>query len=182
MRKIIEGIKQGIGIIFVLSIFIFGFYLVKGWNGLQATDGDTLTAAKWNELVSSSSSAPSGAVMAFNLTNCPTGRKPADGTNGTPDLRGTFVRGIGGEFNGRDVSRILSSYQEDSFQGHWHKSMYSINRNINSTYDTRLSNSTENSLDLDKVRSPVTDGVNGEPRIGNETRPKNVALLYCIKE
>ncbi|MEF2175321.1 MAG: hypothetical protein V3575_02515 [Candidatus Absconditabacteria bacterium] len=56
MVKIIEsfkkGLVQGLGFFFVAGLFVFGFYLVKGWNGLQATDGDTLTAAKWNELES----------------------------------------------------------------------------------------------------------------------------------
>ncbi|MEF2175491.1 MAG: hypothetical protein V3575_03370, partial [Candidatus Absconditabacteria bacterium] len=52
MVKFIDGLKQGAGIVFVLSIFIFGIYLVKGLSGLQATDGDPLTAEKWNELVS----------------------------------------------------------------------------------------------------------------------------------
>jgi hypothetical protein len=35
---------------------------------------------------------PTGAVMVFNLAICPTGYIAADGTNGTPDLRGEFIR------------------------------------------------------------------------------------------
>ncbi len=46
------------------------------WSGLNASPGDKLDAAKWNELVTtmqSSSAVPSGAVMSFNLATCPTG-------------------------------------------------------------------------------------------------------------
>jgi len=32
--------------------------------------------------------------MSFNLASCPSGWIEADGTNGTPDLRGAFIRGI----------------------------------------------------------------------------------------
>jgi len=28
---------------------------------------------------------------------------------------------------------------------------------------------------------PAADGTNGAPRTGTETRPTNVAILYCIK-
>lgn len=56
MVKIIESFKkwlvQWLWFFFVAWLFVFGFYLVKWWNGLQATDWDTLTAAKWNELES----------------------------------------------------------------------------------------------------------------------------------
>jgi len=37
---------------------------------------------------------PLGAVVAFNLASCPTGYSPANGSNGTPDLRGEFIRGL----------------------------------------------------------------------------------------
>ena len=31
------------------------------------------------------------------------------------------------------------------------------------------------------VRGPVTDGISGTPRTAEETRPRNVAMLACIK-
>ena len=49
---------------------------------------------------------PAGAVMAFNLTSCPSGWVAADCSGGgSPDLRGAFVRGINGHENGRDINR-----------------------------------------------------------------------------
>ncbi len=62
---------------------------------------------------------PSGAVVAFNSATCPTGWAIADGTGGTPDLRGEFIRGLD---NGRgvDVGRVLASSQTADYQSHSH--------------------------------------------------------------
>lgn len=51
--------------------------------------------------------------MAFYLASCPTGWIPANGTSGTPDLRGEFVRGLD---SGRSVDngRALGSFQRGS--------------------------------------------------------------------
>ncbi len=47
---------------------------IQAWNGLTASPWDKLDYQKWNELVASiQSGIPSGAVMAFNLSTCPTG-------------------------------------------------------------------------------------------------------------
>ena len=103
------------GVLFSLSsIVCFGIaYAAIIWPSAPA--GET-TGGKYSTML-----VPSGAIMAFNLSSCPTGWKAADGGNSTPDLRGTFVRGIGGSANGRDSARTLADYQLDAFQGHWHK-------------------------------------------------------------
>ncbi len=52
--------------------------------------------------------------MAFNLTACPSGWGMANGTNGTPDLRGEFVRGwdgTGALAKGIDPGRTIASSQ-----------------------------------------------------------------------
>jgi len=54
---------------------------------------------------------PSGAVIAFNLSACPTGWIAANGSNGTPDLRGEFIRGLDSG-RGVDGSRTLASAQD----------------------------------------------------------------------
>ena len=60
------------------------------------------------------SSVPAGTISAFNLTTCPIGWIPADGTNSTPDLRGVFIRGMetfdgGTSYNDRDPDRSGSA-------------------------------------------------------------------------
>lgn len=59
---------------------------------------------------------PVGSIMPFNLAACPSGWIIADGTSGTPDLRGEFVRGLD---NGRgvDTGRTLGSWQDQDWKG-----------------------------------------------------------------
>ncbi len=118
--------------------------------------------------VNAAASVPSGAVMAFNLAACPAGWRAADGTLGTPDLRDMFVRG-------KSDGRALGSFQEDAIGTHAHNFVEQANS----------CNSKDNGADhsngfcrsggrFDKAR--VTS-----PTGGAETRPVNVALLYCVK-
>lgn len=166
---------------------VLAYIFVKWRNWLQATDGDTLWASQWNQLVtkvdtlewqvSNINWAPSGAVMAFNLSTCPSWRKPADGTNGTPDLRGEFIRWLD-NWRGVDTWRVISSAQWDS-----------INRNNFNTYSPYA----YWNLSM-KVYWPTNWSIDQwwtaystynwwlSKWLWNETRPRNVALLYCIKE
>ena len=105
-----------------------------------------------------------------------------------PDLRGSFLRGIGnGSINGRDKygPSTVGEFQEDEFQGHYH----------NIRYDTTGSGGTAiNSVGGDNSGvqhlNEVTPGGdagygehdgNGVPRHGSETRSFNAGVLYCIK-
>lgn len=117
-----------------------------------------------------SASVPSGAVMFFNLANCPSGWLAANGLNGTVDLRGEFIRGLDSG-RGVDSGRTLASFQNyltaaipDVWL--WAGSEYYGGYAGGGSYSGR--GSTQN-------RPP------GWPQ-GNETRPRNVALLPCIKQ
>ncbi|MBE7439797.1 MAG: tail fiber protein [Spirochaetales bacterium] len=150
------------------------------------TSGEVVSASKIN--ANFQMAAPEGAIMAFYLSACPDGWILADGTNSTPDLRGRFVRGRDpGNATSRDPdgARTEGAAQDDAFQGHWHD-LYGhdgdvgpgppyIPRNIAGT------NATNNVFDAG-VRAPRTDGTNGTPRTANETRPKNVALTFCMRK
>lgn len=108
--------------------------------------------------------------MAFNLSTCPTGYITADGTSGTPDLRGEFIRGLD---NGRgiDTGRTLGSWQVDMFKSHFHTGAYGLK--VGGTvpwYNWANPGNTNYSW------SNSNDSTGGA-----ETRPRNIALLYCIK-
>lgn len=137
---------------------------------------------------------PTGAIMVFNLTSCPSGWKAADGTSSTPDLRGQFIRGLnnfgtGARSDGNQDpagARSLGAYQADAFQGHYHK-VYRIagvgsTDSINHEAGDRDPTSWTNYGGALQARTPISDGTHGTPRISSETRPKNVALIYCQKE
>jgi hypothetical protein len=135
---------------------------------------------------------PANAVMSFNQASCPTGWSLADGTGGTPDLRGIFVRGAGTNSvvkmaNGSFMTATYGQYQNDSFQGHWHEfwqylakpSFSSLNEVGAVGGDAPLFKSVS---PPDPVKNATTAGAaTGTPRTDAETRPASYALIYCVK-
>jgi len=135
---------------------------------------------------------PSGAVLYFAGRNAPTGWLKANGaavsrstyaalfaaigtTYGTgdgrntfnlPDLRGEFVRGWD-DGRGVDNGRALGSAQADEFKAHTHGGV------------------PQRAGDSDRGGSVSWFSIDGlgqtESAGGSETRPRNIALLACIK-
>lgn len=95
----------------------------------------------------------------YNSSNVLTGFK-------IPDLRGEFVRGWD-DGRGVDTGRVFGTFQEDMFESHTHTS--------NTTTGTQRVEG--NARDAAAASSSSTTGATG----GTETRPRNVALLPCIK-
>jgi hypothetical protein len=149
-------------------------------GGFKFPDGTTqTTASAWGWV-------PAGAIMAFNLATCPTGWIAANGTNGTPDLRWEFVRGLD---NGRglDTWRTLASWQVDMLWSHTHT--FATQSWGWATVAPRWVswNSSWTDGDLDgSVSVTWYDKASVTLALNNagwaETRPRNVALLYCQKQ
>ena len=139
--------------------------------------------------------------MAFNLNSCPSGWRAADGGGGRPDLRGMFLRGInnfgtGNRNDGKQDlagSRSLGSYQNDTMQSHKHtdsgpthgyysfKSGRDGNANGDYGYARDYQGRTTNTGRAN-LGNPTNSGTGaGNPRHGNETRPKNVGIIFCIR-
>jgi hypothetical protein len=119
---------------------------------------------------------PAGAVVMINGASCPVSNYvAADGTNGTVDLRGVFIRGTGGN------AAALGVYQADAMQAHAHTA-------------TALLESIQNSGP--PVAGPggslsIVTGItfnssppNTQAQSGGdvETRPLAVVLLHCVKQ
>ena len=103
-----------------------------------------------------------------------------------PDLRGQFLRGLDdtGTIDPDGVNRTVGSLQSDAFQGHWHQ--YSSSGHnadfVAGSIIVDYQNSPSGGYGpVDRVRAPVTDGMNGTPRTKSETRPTNVAVSFIIK-
>jgi microcystin-dependent protein len=133
---------------------------------------------------------PSGAIMAFAMNTAPSGWRECNGASistgginaalfaaisytyggsggsfNLPDLRGYFVRGVDNT-RGIDPSRVFGSNQDDAFKAHTH------------TIGVR-SNPAREAGGGETIISGGTTTTNSTG--GTETRPKNIAMLYCIK-
>jgi phage-related tail fiber protein len=96
-----------------------------------------------------------------------------------PDSRGEFIRGLD-DGRGVDPGRTLGTAQADQMQSHRHGVLWGQGGAGSGYAGNNLSNYS-NAGTYQQVSAPTTDGTNGEPRVGTETRPRNVARLMCIK-
>jgi microcystin-dependent protein len=116
-----------------------------------------------------------------------------------PDCRGVFMRGAGSQtISGIVHTGTQGTTQNDQVQGHYHSVsdpghthnlqfasatggstyMYYTGQAFSSpgvTYAGGVSNTTGVT-----VTAQSSDGSNGTPRTGSQTRPANITLLYCI--
>ena len=152
---------------------------------------------------------PPGAVMPFAMNAAPSGWLAANGAavsrttyaalftaigttygagNGSttfalPDLQGYFVRGSGTNADGT-VSGTFGEKQADAFQGHFHSLPFNIltypGSNDLTAPDAGGQDNKNWSSSL-KTGDATANSTNGTPRTASETRPNNIALLYCIK-
>lgn len=96
-----------------------------------------------------------------------------------PDLRGEFLRGLD-DGRGVDPSRALGTSQLDAFQGHYHTS-YPVCGQAGVTGDQRPTVGSGTGSPTNRYALEPSVGSHGDPRVATETRPRNVALLACIK-
>lgn len=114
-----------------------------------------------------------GQYAFFNASSCPAGWVAANGTNGTVDLRGEFVRGWDSG-RGVDSGRLVAAWQADAFGSHNHNMNFAGGGGfgvLNPGHDVGAD--TWNTT-VYQTRSTTSTG-------GSETRPRNVALLACVK-
>lgn len=181
-NKIMEYIKSGFFKGVGLGVGLLTTSIFAAAAAINVfSPGQVISAAQINQ--NFAIAAPEGAVMAFYLTSCLDGWAPADGTNGTPDLRGQFIRGrddVGTGPAGMDPdgSRVIGALQADAFQGHVHQSRVWLGNPNNFLPAGGLQELSKDG----PTGGPMSDGVNGTPRTANETRPKNVALTYCMRK
>jgi microcystin-dependent protein len=170
-------------------------------DGVTATTAelnfvDGVTSAIQTQLdakAASSAGVPSGAVAHFAMDTAPTGWLKANGaavsrstyailfsaigttfgvgdgstTFNLPDLRGEFPRGWD-DGRGIDSGRAFGSAQADELKSHTHTFTYALSNN---TVVTNVGSGATSSL------TTKTTNATG----GTETRPRNIALLACIK-
>lgn len=95
---------------------------------------------------------------------------PGDGltTFRVPKVDDRFIRG-------KSTTRAVGLVEEDAFQGHLHTIGVALTSNSASGTTVRGITGTSD------TSAPISDGINGTPRIAGETRPKALTMLPCIK-
>jgi microcystin-dependent protein len=169
--------------------------------GLATATNDDVGAI----ISSASPTAPSGTFLAdgtavsrvtysalFTKIGTTWGSGDGSTTFNLPNLQGVFLRGAGSQtIGGISYSSTLGAVQADEMQGHTHavKFFGSVGTNVIPTTNTgSITNGgivTANGPDLAvndlSIQDPYTDGTNGTPRIGPETRPANAGVFYYIR-
>jgi len=173
-------------------------YQLTNYQSPPVTDAETLNGQTAVQL------APPGALMPFGMSTVPGGWLLCDGravlratypalysaigttwgagdnvsTFNLPDLRGEFLRGWD---NGRgvDVGREMASFQADQFASHNH----TAGDYTNLLKDPYAGSLTGTDYTGSGGEQPVGGGDAGAMVAagGAETRPRNIAVLYCIK-
>jgi phage-related tail fiber protein len=182
--------------------------VARGGTGLSSpgTTGNVLTSngTAWTSAVVPPG-VPTGSVIYVAQNTAPTGYLKANGAAvsrttyadlftaiGTtfgagdgsttflvPDIRGEFMRGWD-DGRGIDSGRAFGSAQTDAMQGHRHG--YTLSPNFGAVNGLETGGNNAGSIKNEQgITSPISDGTNGTPRTASETRPRNIALLACIK-
>ena len=147
--------------------------VMANWNR-EVSDGNT-AYNNFQALITGvvTTTVTSGAILPFNSTVCPSGWVASNGTAGTIDLRGYFPRVLSGS------GRTLGNVQTDAIQNHIHTMpSTSVAKGQTTVSNGDYTNSTP--LGVGMGSSSGTGGVVSGTS-GSETRPKNIALLFCQK-
>jgi len=183
-------------------------YEVKALDSSVSTLSSTVTSLSTS--VAAVRSVPTGAVFYFAAASAPLGYLSCDGSavsrttyadlfaiTGTvfgtgdgsttfnlPDLRGEFVRGFDGG-RGVDTGRTFGSAQADQLEAHKHESNWGSNLTSAPTGSNGTTGGSSSFVDPGKPNFLTSDGTesgtNTAGVVGTETRPRNIALLPCIK-
>lgn len=182
-------------------------YVVYNSLALQTVvppDG-SVTEAK---LVSGFGLLPTGMIAPFAMSTAPTGWLECDGsavsrttyavlfaalstthgvgdgstTFNVPDLRGEFIRGWDNG-KGTDSGRTFASSQADELKSHFHRPNNYSTDNTNVFFQGNGSGSGYAYPAVggsgSYLYTTVTDQT--DPTGGTETRPRNIAMMYCVK-
>jgi microcystin-dependent protein len=120
----------------------------------------------------------------FNAIGITYGAGDGSTTFALPDLRGYFVRGFGTNSD-TTTSGAFAVKQSDDIESHTHAAFGNTVTpaavSISETFNTVSSGGMSNLSNISTSFSTSSLNLTVLPTGGTETRPKNIAMLYCIK-
>ena len=153
---------------------------VQGPTGPTGATGATTTLPAGSVIYTAGNAAPEGFLKAngsaisrtvysvlFSVIGTTYGIGNGTTTFNLPDLRGEFLR-CWDDSKGTDTNRALGSFQADDLKSHTHS--YTRTDVVGTATDWQVSGVMPSQVG-------ATTGATG----GTETRPRNIALLACIK-
>ncbi len=176
---------------------------LENLGGIRTNDIDELFAgiiAPWPTAAAPSGwLACNGAVVSrvtyarlFSRIGTTYGAGDGSSTFHLPDLRGEFIRGLD-QGRGVDTGRTLGSLQDDDLAPHVHSGVTSVNGSHTHTVgiETNFTAGSEMAAGVGYAQGALavqtssggshTHTVTIESAGGAESRPRNIALLYCVK-
>ena len=166
-KRKITNLMQGSGFVTVDYLGILDATTYNGFTGMIAPFAVATAQAGWLSCDGSAISRTTYSLL-FDVIGTVFGVGDGSTTFNVPDLRGEFLRGVDGG-RGIDSGRVFGSAQTDLIKEHSH----SYTGTDANSYYAVSTNTPSKSLSQSSKTSGVTGGV--------ETRPRNIALLYCIK-
>jgi microcystin-dependent protein len=159
---------------------------ISATSGSVTLDGGGVGSPAGSVIYHAANTAPTGFLKAngaavsrstysalFTAIGTTFGSGDGSSTFNVPDLRGEFPRGWD-DSRGIDSGRSFGSAQADELKSHLHQAAtYS---NIVGWSGTSPGNVFSNNFSYQSAGSPNTGSTGG-----SETRPRNIALLACIK-
>ena len=167
-------------------------------GGIKFPDGTIqTTAGGGSSLISGGANLPMGTIIAWHrdldgsIPALPDGWAECDGSTvddpesplfgkALPDLngprqswnpKGSFLRG----------GATSGEFQNDQMQGHWHNHTGTVWTNNPSGWFSHTNGVVWLQENAFGIRGPSSDGTNGTPRTGTETRPVNMSVIWIIR-
>lgn len=198
---VLQWAQPGLNLAALGGVALTGAQTIAGVKTFSSAPVSSAAAAAANELMRKgevdsavAAAIPVGAVQAFAQSTAPTGWLKANGqlvsrttyaalfsaigttygagdgstTFALPDLRGEFIRGWD-DGRGVDAARVFGSWQVDEIKSHTHVTL--IYEPDEGAIDEVGGGRAEGGANYKQTQATG----------GDETRPRNVALLYCIK-
>ena len=152
------------------------FAMISPPNGWLICDGSAVSRTTYANL--------------FSAISTTWGAGNGSSTFNVPDLRGAFLRGTGphGSSNMADgndfAGPAVGAFENDQFQKHQHTIRGDTGGSGNNVISWNAADKSGVSATLDQILSGTGYGEHdsgGTPRVGDETRPFNAGIQYCIK-